>query len=545
MVRDSAQLDDILRLALPGGTKVISGHSLTKRPVSWACSLRPSPPAFPNLAGNELALVDMEDLRKLDPRMRLDRVVVSLSQARVAALAVRGEIPEDAVEAAEHSAIPLLSLPSGESLQEIERSVIRLIVDREGYLAGRAAELQRDLTQIELDGGGLDAISDRIAHFSQLPIVFLMSNGQMVADAGLAESPRLRERILTALPNVTSLRSWAAGQPQDALMQTVGRLPLTLEDLPYSEALLSAIVAAERIQGYVLLLRRREQVGKELATYEELGVIQGARAAALEWSRRNAVGAAEERMRAAFLDELLASEIADEEAWVQRGTSLGFDLSQPHVAWLIDSQGISDLSERLSEFTSKRRVQVLMSKRSEGTLLFWPSESAKSGRHFKTVADELVSSLQATAASAQLIIGISRPATHPSAWLASLQQAREAWRMGRTWGSASVTYFGDLGQYELLSALSGNREAHRFFRKTLQPLLDYDAERNADLVETLEAFFLSHGNLSQTANRLHVHRNTLSYRLTRIAAITRLDLDDADARFALQLALRLRPVVER
>jgi purine catabolism regulator len=64
------------------------------------------------------------------------------------------------------------------------------------------------------------------------------------------------------------------------------------------------------------------------------------------------------------------------------------------------------------------------------------------------------------------------------------------------------------------------------------------------LVQTLEAFFECHGNASQTASRLHIHRNTLTYRLEQIASITQLDLDDPDARFSLQFALKLRPVIK-
>src|SRR5690606_2576940 len=100
---------------------------------------------------------------------------------------------------------------------------------------------------------------------------------------------------------------------------------------------------------------------------------------------------------------------------------------------------------------------------------------------------------------------------------------------------------GDLGLYQLLTALSTNPEAQRFFRKTLGRLISHDDHKNAELVDTLEAFFACHGNLSQTATRLHIHRNTLTYRLERISALTQLDLDDPDARFSLQLALKLRP----
>ncbi len=78
MYRSSATIDDIFRLALPPGTNLLTGAEYLSRPVSWACSLRPSPPAFPKLDGNELALVDMEDLARLDPQLRLERVVRSL-----------------------------------------------------------------------------------------------------------------------------------------------------------------------------------------------------------------------------------------------------------------------------------------------------------------------------------------------------------------------------------------------------------------------------------------------------------------------------------
>jgi purine catabolism regulator len=275
-----------------------------------------------------------------------------------------------------------------------------------------------------------------------------------------------------------------------------------------------------------------------------MGAIQGAGVAALEWSRQHAVGAIQEQMRATFLDDLLASEIADEQAWIQRGKSLGYDLSMPHAAWLIEAENVPDWPNQLFQFLNAQRTAIPASRRSEGILIFWPLENPKSARQFKTVAIELAEALISHAPKANIVIGIGRPATRPGEWLRSLQQAQESWHMGKSWHTAPVTYFGDLGLYQLLTALGGNPEAARFFRKTVRPLLDHDENRNAELVETLEAFFACHGNLSQTAARLHIHRNTLTYRLERVSTITRLDLDDADARFSLQLALKLRPVLK-
>ena len=547
MYRDATTLEDIFRLALPKGSQLLFGKEFLERPVSWACSLRPSPPAFPSLEGEELALIDIEDLRQLDAQMRLDRVVYSLHQARISAIGVLGDVPKDAIAVAEANQIPLIALAGSGPLSSVERTVIRLIVDRGGYLAAKAADLQRELTQIELDGGGLDVMADLLARFSEQPVLFLKDEGAPIAFAGLeALTEQHKQRVLTSLPSRTTLRSWLAAQFGARLSENTELTGILHIDgnQRFRQMVVSPVIVAERIEGYCLLLRSNSGLPEEISAVERLAVLQGAGAAALAWSREQAVGAVEEKMRSVFLDELLATEIADEEAWIQRGHSLGFDLTRPHTAWLIQAEGIQDWPNALRQYLMGRRESILLSARAEGTLLFWPSDNAKSGREFKAAANRLVEHFTSSFGKASLVIGIGRPAASVREWLRSLEQARESWRMGNSWQSAPVTYFGDLGLYQLLTGLGGSGEAARFFRKMVEPLLAHDEDHNAELVETLEAFFACHGNLSQTAAALHIHRNTLTYRLQRISGITRLDLNDADARFSLQLGLKLRPVMQ-
>ncbi len=551
MYKSTATIEDVFRLALPTETKLLVGDDYLNRPVSWACSLRPSPPAFPKLDGNEIALVDMNDLRRLDPQARLDRVVRSLQGARIAAIAVQGLFNTVAIEAARAGRVALFQLPDNVPLIQIERAVIRLIVDRSGYISQRSSELQRELNQMALDSAGLDKITKHIHFFAQQPVIMLREDGSVAAAAGLEGHPDLlRNVILGSLPNIMSLRSWLVTQPQGKIGQTVGVLPLTSgpsankESLPYREVVVTPIVANDSTHGYCLLLRSTSSPLQEITAVEEIAAVQGAGAAALEWAKLNAIGVAEERMRATFLDELLASEIADEQAWIQRGTSLDYNLTRPHVAWLLEAKNVPSWPAPLLRFMDGLNINAPYSQREEGHLIFWPIDNPKSGRELKVVANDFVTQLIAKNPKAQIIIGIGRPAVGPSRWIQSLQQARESWRLGKEWKGAPITYFGDLGLYQLLTALGTNPEAMRFFRKTLGRLITHDDNKNAELVETLEAFFTCHGNLSQTANRLHIHRNTLTYRLERIATITQLDLDDPDARFSLQLALKLRPVMK-
>lgn len=548
MYRSTTTLDDVFRLALPAQTELLTGAEFLSRSVSWACSLRPSPPAFPKLDGNELALIDLEDLRRLDPKMRLDRVLQSLRSARVSAVAVLGNVHSpETVRSAHESQLALFELPDSISLTQVERAVIRLIVDRAGYLAQRSAELQRELSQAALNGGGLDKIAARLHRFVLQPVVLLGDDARVLATGGLDGLPTDGQRPLAdLLPNLTMLRSWLATNKDPALTAPVGILPLQTSGTTaaYRQAVIAPIMASDGVRGYCLLLRTAQQGDGELSAVEEVAAVQGASAAALEWAKQNAVGIAEERMRATFLDELLAAEIADEEAWVRRGASLTYDLTRPHVAMLVEASHVPNWPAPLLRFMQVRNVQAPHTRRNEGLLVFWPIDNASSGRELKVIAGEFAEQIQMQYPRARLVIGIGRPGVGVANWRQSQQQARESWRLGKEWEASPVTYFGDLGLYQLLTGLSTSPEAARFFRKTLGRLISHDENKHSELVQTIEAFYACHGNLSQTATRLHIHRNTLTYRLEQIATITQLDLDDPDARFSLQLALKLRPVLK-
>lgn len=68
----------------------------------------------------------------------------------------------------------------------------------------------------------------------------------------------------------------------------------------------------------------------------------------------------------------------------------------------------------------------------------------------------------------------------------------------------------------------------------------YDLEHQSNLVETLDCWLQQFGDVTSTAERLHVHKNTLRYRLRRIEEIGGVALDDPEERFELMLEFRVR-----
>jgi DNA-binding PucR family transcriptional regulator len=80
----------------------------------------------------------------------------------------------------------------------------------------------------------------------------------------------------------------------------------------------------------------------------------------------------------------------------------------------------------------------------------------------------------------------------------------------------------------------------RFAERVLGPLVDYDRRTGAGLLETLEIFLGCAGSWRQAADRMHLHLNTVRYRIGRVEELTGRDLGRLDDRLDLFLAVRAR-----
>jgi purine catabolism regulator len=93
--------------------------------------------------------------------------------------------------------------------------------------------------------------------------------------------------------------------------------------------------------------------------------------------------------------------------------------------------------------------------------------------------------------------------------------------------------------YRLLSLLYEHKDSEGITIDIIGKLVGYDTENGLDLINTFKAYLKNKGNVSQTARALHLHRQSLLYRLKRIEEITALSLDNADDVFLLELCTRL------
>lgn len=147
----------------------------------------------------------------------------------------------------------------------------------------------------------------------------------------------------------------------------------------------------------------------------------------------------------------------------------------------------------------------------------------------------------AAAIGPEAAVGVGTPIGHCGLLDLSLTDARRACRLARLRqdGRRRATAR-ELATHAGLLAQQDAEILEQFCRLLLQPLERHDEANGTQLVETLRSFVLSGGRWAQTAERLHVHVNTLRHRLGRIEELTGRRFDDPDDRVDFHLALRAR-----
>ncbi|MDQ0214646.1 DNA-binding PucR family transcriptional regulator [Oikeobacillus pervagus] len=94
-----------------------------------------------------------------------------------------------------------------------------------------------------------------------------------------------------------------------------------------------------------------------------------------------------------------------------------------------------------------------------------------------------------------------------------------------------------LGVFQFIQTLYENKKKHHDRNLILEKLTQYDEQHRTNLLKTIEVFLQCDSNVNDAAKILHIHINTLSYRLKRISEIADFNLKDPNQKMNLYLHL--------
>ncbi|MBV8085006.1 MAG: helix-turn-helix domain-containing protein [Chloroflexi bacterium] len=524
---------EVLRLALPPGTEVLGGRDGLDATVTWATTFRTRAPMLDHLEGGELVLLSLATAHVVDPQLTLTSILSMLHERAVAALAVDGEIDEMAMSTTDQLRMPLLALPAGADLYGLEKSIVGLVLNKQAELQARAAQLQRQLTQVAMQGKGLAGIAAELAKATGRSVAVYDARLQPLAEAGLA--------VPSPAPEQTKA------------LQVVARNPVPLSQEPAAEWIepeggagprwAAAIPVNNRAAGALTLAAP----DGELTELDGLLAVRAASVCAVEMVKQRAVVEAEAKMQGDFVRDLLRGSYASEASILARAANLEWDVEGQHAVAAFDLKSPADAAGGLLRSAiSRRGVRPLVAAWERSAAFIYPLPPEARVDDWREVVERIRAEVANQVGVRALSAGVGRPHAGLKGVQRSCLEAEQALHAGeRLFGSGQTVAFADLGAYRLLAQLHGTAELQFFQQEVLGDLIEHDERSGGQLLATLEAFFAANGNLSKTAEMLFVHRNTLMYRLNRVEELTGRSLDDPETRFDLQLALKMHHVAPR
>jgi purine catabolism regulator len=529
---------NILTLLVSRDAHLAAGGEGLDRRVTWAMRMRARLPAFESVRGGELALLGLGQLRRLDET--LPQLIKSLHREHVAAIAVAAPsldaLGAESLASADQLHLPLILLPQQALLEEIERDVITFVVSFRGEIERQANEISHQLMQLSIQGAGIEGVCNHLAGVCRKEVILQDTHEELLFQA----TPPGKEATL--LPAVIN----------DETLQKQGLARVTLP-----------ISIPHEVVGYLSLIG---EIG-DFDHLERLIIGQVAPILSLEFARERERSKVEGRYQSEAFMDVLQGNYQQAEEMLARARLLGHDLSVPQAAVVFELSP-NDLtyaaggphaqwSRRLREELLRAWPTAWIVHEPRRVMALLPCTHNDTGsEHQGNAHDEqaLLSSLERAQARLQLqqrqqpfyaggLGQIARDVESiPQAW----REAQQALEIGRRlFGEGKLHSFARLGIYRLLFPLYGEPALLDFYQETLGPLLDVDNRGNTALLETLEGFFRCNGNLSETARAMHLHRNSLLYRLGRIEELLGRSLEDAELRLSLQIALKIRVLLDR
>ncbi|MBK6014791.1 PucR family transcriptional regulator ligand-binding domain-containing protein [Streptomyces sp. MBT53] len=515
------------------------------------------------LSGGELVLTGLAWRRNPADSEPFVRLLVSAGVAALAAgEAELGPVPDDLVTACAKHRLPLFAVNESVAFATITEHVVRQVSgERAGDLAAVVDRHRRMMTSGPA-GGGPDVVLDLLGSDLDLRAWVLSPTGRLIAGskvAGAALPVDVCAKL--AAEHLAAARTGRRGPHRLALgastyslfpIRSSGRSPQGSRDV--RETVLSDwLLAVEADAGDW--------------PDERLDLLQGVtQLIAVERDRRDAARTVRRRLAQEILELVQAGAAPAEIAARLRvaapvllpglGAAPHWQVVVARVEWEGGDIEAGPVAQSLLEEIlvdplatgpePSDRIAVAHSGDEAIALVPLPAVSAEhdgseSGLHadvlLEAVRDPLSAGLDD---DGRVTLGVSAAVHSAEGLRGALEEARHARRVAAARpGRVCAAGHQELASHVLLLPFVPDDVRRAFTARLLDPLRDYDRRHRAELIPTLEAFLECDGSWTRCATRLHLHVNTLRYRVGRIEQLTSRDLSRLEDKLDFFLALRM------
>ncbi|MFC6084110.1 PucR family transcriptional regulator [Sphaerisporangium aureirubrum] len=405
-------------------------------------------------------------------------------------------------------------------------------------------EIYRHLSGLALQDADIGAVAQLIARRTSVTVAVISQKMGILAAAAPGESYENSVRYVhdhLIHPRLAHMVAMA-GKTRRAL-----RLP---DPARGRARVVAPILVGDTVPAYLVsLVADAPEQGEDihLMIAEHAATICG-----VVLARERVISTAGSQVRDDLVEGLLSGSGRDNDEVVRWAQHLGFDSEREHRVLSIaieappgDTERSALVAERAAGATARMFVAqspdaITAIRGREVVVLLAEPSTPGAGTRAGQLGALCVQRLGALFPDVGVCIGVGGTFHEPAHIARSYEEARRTneaiRRLGRR---GAVVAFDTLGISRLLLQVPDPESLREFATDVLGEVLRHEQEYNSKFVATLKCYFQENDSPRRAAELLHVHPNTVTYRVRRVEEITGLNLDDYRDRLAVQVALEI------
>ncbi len=439
------------------------------------------------------------------------------------------------VKAISHQAA--VALEKANLYQEKENTVGKLqrlnhVITQKNELLSRTVEIHNTLADLVLHGKGLHDILKYIHQTIGQHVLLFDEIGEVIASAcDSSLSSEIHHHIKREVNHILEAKTRAVveriinGKTHQLVLFPLGSRPLL---------------------GVLTILSEMEIGEVDITALEHACTV-----ISLERVKEQAIYDTQQRLQGEFIHNLLSGKM--DETLIQKAKHLNFDPNRNYMALVIDLNDLrykqGDQMDGIMRHFIKMTSQIFLEISPKGmvvrnqdqivVLLSFGAKFSSTSMMYQTkeAVRKLQKGIMEKNWSGDISIGMGR--VKPGLFYVhkSLEEAMKCLQFIRSYHFENkILSYTDLGVQRLILQNS-EEELRDFIQEVLGPLMDYEQNRKGDLLTTLFLFLENNQNAKLAAETLHVHPNTLNYRIKRIEEILSIDLTDSKQLLNVHLAI--------
>ncbi|MFE7084026.1 PucR family transcriptional regulator [Priestia megaterium] len=536
------RLNELLDLHVFEGTTLLAGKKGIEREVNTV-NMMDAPDIIHFLKKNELLITTAFHFKD-DPNSLL-QLIKEMEKRGCSGLGIKTKrflqaIPEEAISLANELHFPLLELPVNTSLGDLVNKALSYILGIRTNELHHAMQVHEQFTNQIMNGKGIHKILENLSSLIHFPVVLL--NHHLQSDAEFSRNNPIFEILETLIVN--GLHFHFPGTTMSAFsLLTKSRETVTLFPI-YTHKQYTYLC----VFGFIPLSDRSTI----------LTIKQASNVIAFELMKENALKQNSRRIQNEFFTNFINGIFTTTEEIVSRGKEFGLLNEQRYVCVVGKIEGtdknisfvqyqseqelICDTIEaelqrfqRTTHFFTMDHSYILLIPLKDGWM-----DSEKSIVSFLRKIQTKIS----TYFQKDFSFGISNYAQQLIHVPVSYKEATDTLYYGNLSGKKRFIEFYQPKEVPEILRMIPYDHLKKFYTDTFQAFANKQQKDHHVLLHTLSVYLETHCQLSETANRLYVHRNTVIYRLEKCEKIIGRSLKEPDETLRLRLAFRIKALIQ-